>query len=276
MIMLRSLRSDFRLYWLLISIQFKAQTQYKTNLLIDIVTYFGVTTLEFASLLLFFIPFPSILGWHVGEVALLSAIISISFGLSELVGAGIDNFSQLITQGEFDRILLRPVNSFLQVIGSDFRLRRLGRITQGMLGFVLALHFLAPMPIDWTVDKLLVLGIGILSGTVIFTSILLLGATVCFWTIETTELTNILTYGGREMLSYPLTIYHQILQRFFLFVIPIAFGSYVPTCYILNRPLPFDLPRELAFVAPLVALLFAFVASKVWSIGIRHYQSSGS
>lgn len=274
--MLQNLRSDLRLYQLLIDIQFKAQAQYKTNLLIDIVTYFGVTALEFIALLLFFIPFPSLLGWHVGDVALLSAIMSISFGLSELVGAGIDNFPLLIMQGEFDRILLRPVNSFLQVIGSDFRLRRLGRITQGILGFMLALHFLASTPIHWTIAKLAVLGIGILSGTVIFTSILLLGATVCFWTIETTELTNILTYGGREMLSYPLTIYHQMLQKFFLFVVPIAFGSYVPTCYILDRPLPFGLPRELAFASPLAALLFAFAASKVWSVGIRHYQSSSS
>jgi ABC-2 type transport system permease protein len=182
----------------------------------------------------------------------------------------------LISRGDFDRILLRPVGAFLQVIGSDFRLRRLGRITQGILGFVLAFHFLAPTPIHWTIDKLVVLGIGILSGTVIFTSILLLGATVCFWTIEATELTNILTYGGREMLSYPLTIYNQTLQRFFLYIVPVAFGSYVPTCYILNRSLPFGLPRELAFAAPLPALIFAFVAGQIWSIGVRHYQSTGT
>jgi ABC-2 type transport system permease protein len=274
--MLQSLLSDLRLYRLLLSIQLKTQTQYKTNLLIDIVTYFGVTALEFISLLLFFIPFPSLLGWHLGEVALLAAIMSISFGLSEMVGAGIDNFSFLILRGDFDRILLRPVGAFIQVIGSDFRLRRLGRITQGILGFALAIHFLAPTPIHWTIDKLVVLGIGILSGTVIFTSILLLGATVCFWTIEATELTNILTYGGREMLSYPLTIYNQTLQRFFLYVIPVAFGTYVPTCYILDRALPFGLPRELAFGAPLPALIFALVAGQVWNIGIRHYQSTGT
>ncbi len=95
----------------------------------------------------------------------------------------------------------------------------------------------------------------------IFVTILLLGATVCFWTIETTELTNILTYGGREMLSYPLTIYHQMLQRFFLFVVPVAFGSYVPTCYILGRPLPFGLSSWLAFAGPLAAALFAFIAA---------------
>ena len=272
--MLQDLWSDLQLYWRLVLIQLKSQTQYKMNLFLDIFTYLGVTGLEFLSLLLYFIPFPTLLGWHVGEVAMLAAVMSLSFGLSEMIGAGIDNFSVLIVRGEFDRILLRPVNAFVQVIGSDFRLRRLGRITQGGLAFALALHFLPPL--HWSPDKLLVLCISIVSGTIIFTSILLLGATLCFWTVETTEVTNILTYGAREMLSYPLTIYHQVLQRFFLFIVPVAFASYVPTCYILDRPLPFGLPRELAFASPGAALIFALIAGWIWIVGVHHYQSTGS
>jgi ABC-2 type transport system permease protein len=265
---------DVHLYLRLIGMQIQAQVQYKMNLLLDIATYLFTTALEFTSVLLFFGPFPTLLGWHVGDVVLLTAIMSISFGCAEMIGAGIDNFSETIRRGDFDRVLLRPVGVFTQVIGSDFRLRRLGRLTQGALAFILALHLLPN--VHWTMLKVLALVLGIMSGAVIFITILLLGATVCFWTIETTELTNILTYGGREMLSYPLTIYHQILQRFFLFVVPVAFGSYVPACYILERPLPFGLPNALAFTGPLAALLFAFVAAFVWSFGVHRYQSTGS
>lgn len=265
---------DVRLYFWLISMQIRAQWQYKFNLFLDIVTYFGVTALEIISLLLFFIPFPTLLGWKVGEVALLGSIMSISFGLAELVGAGIDNFGDMVRRGEFDRILLRPIGAFTQVIGSDFRLRRLGRITQGGAGIVVALWFLPNL--HWTLTKVLVLSIGILSGTVIFVAILLLGATICFWTIETTELTNMLTYGAREMLSYPLTIYNLVLQRIFLFVFPVAFGTFVPACYILGRPLPFNMPGEVAFLAPIIALIFALIASQIWRLGMRRYQSTGS
>jgi ABC-2 type transport system permease protein len=105
---------------------------------------------------------------------------------------------------------------------------------------------------------------------------LLLGATLCFWTVETTELTNILTYGGREMLSYPLSIYNSGLQRFFLFVIPLAFCSYIPVCYLLGRGLPFGLPGGLAFASPLVALVFALASGAIWRFGVNHYQSTGS
>src|SRR5205085_12067693 len=104
---------------------------------------------------------------------------------------------------------------FGQVATSDVRLRRLGRITQGCVAFVVALGWLPNL--HWTLAKWIALLIGVGSGALLFVAVLLLGATLCFWTIETTELFNILTYGGREMLSYPLVIYHQMLQRFFLF-----------------------------------------------------------
>ncbi len=265
---------DLRLYRRLVAMQLRAQLQYKVNVLIDIVTYLSVTSLEFMPVLIYFGPFPTLLGWKVGEVALLYAITSISFGLAELFGAGIDTFDETVRRGEFDRVLLRPVSALLLIFSSEFRLRRLGRITEGLLIFILALSLLPGL--KWTPPKLVILPIGIVSGALVFIAILLLGATMCFWTVETTELTNILTYGGREMLSYPLTIYHQSLQRFFLFVVPLAFGTYVPTCYLLGHSLPFGLPTEVAFGGPLVALAFALIAGVIWRFGVHHYQSTGS
>jgi ABC-2 type transport system permease protein len=272
--MMQTFLNDIRLYRRLILIQIKAQMQYKANLLIDIATYFAVTALEFIGLLLYFVPFPSMLGWKAGEVALVAALMSLGFGMAELFGAGVDNFSEIIRRGEFDRLLLRPASLLVQLIGSDFRLRRLGRLTQGIVAFCIALYLLSGL--HWTPLKMLLIPLSIMSGALFFIAILMLGATICFWTIETTELTSLLYYGGREMLSYPLTIYHQILQRFFLFVIPLAFGSFVPACYILEKPLPFGLSLNLAFIAPLLALIMAFICGTIWRFGVLHYQSTGS
>jgi ABC-2 type transport system permease protein len=270
----RYLLNDLLLYRRFIALQIKAQWQYKANLAIDTLAYFCSMSLEFVAILLYFVPFPTLLGWKIGEVALLAAVVSIAFGLAELVGGGVGSFAGMIRQGEFDQVLLRPVGAFTQVMGNEFNLRRLGRISQGIISFLVALHFL-PM-LHWTVIKVVMVCLGILSSTVIFIAVQLLGATLCFWTIETTELTNILTYGGREMLSYPLPIYNQLMQRFFIFVIPLAFGSYVPVCYILGRPLPFDLSANMAFFAPPVALAFALVAGLIWRFGVQHYQSTGT
>ncbi len=272
--MFQSVRAEGELYLRLIGMQIRAQWQYKVDATVNIVTYFLVSLAEFTQILLVFGAFATLGGWRSGEVALLYAITSIAFGLAELFGAGIDVFPDIIRKGEFDRVLLRPAGALLQVATSDFKLRRFGRITQGFVTLGIALALLGDF--HWTPGKLIVLPLGVLSGATIFISVLLLGATVCFWTVETTELTNIATYGGREMLSWPLTIYHQTLQRFFVFVVPLAFGTFIPACYLLDRQLPFDLPAILAFAAPLVALAFALVARLTWSLGVRHYQSTGN
>ena len=272
--MLNNLLSDLRLYRRLIGMQLRTQAQYKFNLAVDIGTYLFVTTMEFFCVFFYFGSFKSILGWKIGEIALLTATASFGFGLAEMIGAGIDSFDMTIRRGEFDRLLLRPVSAFIQVIGSDFRLRRLGRLTQGCIAFVLGLVLLPGF--YWTPAKLLILLLGITSAAAIFVSILLLSATLCFWTVEATELFNSLTYGGREMMSYPITIYHQLLQRFFLFVVPLAFGAYIPVCYLLDRPLPFSMPGVVAFAAPLAALAFALVAGAIWRFGVHHYQGTGS
>lgn len=272
---MQNLLEDIHLYRRLITMQIRSQLQYKANIIVDIGTYFFVTALEFLTLLIYFVPFPTMLGWHIGEVALLAAITSFSFGLAELLGAGIDVFSEVIRKGEFDRVLLRPVQSLILVASSEFRLRRLGRLTQGIAGFIFAL-FLLRGQLAWTPLKLLILPVGMLSGTLIFVSILLCGATMCFWTVETTELTNILYYGGREVLSYPISIYNPTIQQILLFVVPLAFGTYLPTCYLLGRAMPFGLPAWIAFLAPLAALAFASLSVWLWGIGVRHYQGTGS
>jgi ABC-2 type transport system permease protein len=272
--MRENLLSDVRLYGWLVVMQVRAQWQYKFNLSLDIATYLAVTALETIGILLYFIPFPTLLGWQMGEVLLLASVTSISFGLTELIGAGIDGFPAMIRQGTFDQVLLRPVGVLTQVAGSDFRLRRLGRITQGSACFVIAL-WLVP-GLHWSPDKIVVLLLGLFSGMLVFLAIMLLGATLCFWTVESTELMNTLTYGGREMLSYPITIYHELLQRIFLFVIPIALMLYAPVCYILGRALPFGLPGQIVFISPVVAFLFALIAGQIWRLGTRHYQSTGS
>ncbi|HEY3991857.1 MAG TPA: ABC-2 family transporter protein [Ktedonobacteraceae bacterium] len=274
--MLQTAWLELRLYGCLVLMQLSSQMQYKFDLAIDILTNFLLSGLEFCALLLYFVPFPTLLGWRVGEVAMLSAVTSLGFGLAELFGGGIDSFATIIRKGEFDRVLLRPVTALTQVATNEFRLRRTGRLMQGVGAFVLSLFLLRGLTVMWTPLSVLALAFGIMSSALIFIAVLLLGATICFWTVETTELTNLFTYGGRELLSYPLSIYHQFLQRLFVFIVPLAFGTYIPVCFILGRALPFGLPDWLVFASPLVALIFALAALAFWRFGVYRYQSTGS
>jgi ABC-2 type transport system permease protein len=247
--------------------------QYRIFFLFMTLVSMVVTGSDLLAILILFNYFGELAGWRAGEVALLYGLVMVAHGLSETIAAGFDVFPRTIQQGEFDRVLLRPVGIFVQVLAADFQLRRLGRVAQGALALGLAMAWTS---IVWTPLKVVYLLIVLGSGVVMFSALLVLGAVLCFWTVQSVEIVNTLTYGGTDMASYPLPIYHEVLQRFFTFIIPLALVSYFPALYLLDRPEAQDLPGWLPGMTPVAAALLALVAWLAWRVGVRHYQSTGS
>jgi ABC-2 type transport system permease protein len=261
------------LYRRLIGARVRAQMQYRVSFLLMTLVSMLVTGSDLLAILILFNYFGELAGWQAGEVALLYGLAMVVFGLSEMVAAGFDVFPRAVQQGEFDRVLLRPVGIFVQVLAADFQLRRLGRTAQGGLALALAMAW---TPIVWTPLKVLYLLTVLVSGFVMFSALLVLGAVLCFWTIQSLEIINTITYGGTEMASYPLPIYHELLQRFFTFVVPLAFVSYFPALYLLDRPELQRLPGWLPAATPVAAAVLALMACLAWRVGVRHYRSTGS
>jgi ABC-2 type transport system permease protein len=266
-------RHDVVLYRRLIGARMRSQMQYRTSFLLMTLVSFVVTGSDLLAILILFSYFGELAGWGAGEVALLYGLAMVAFGLSEMVAAGFDAFPEAIRQGEFDRVLLRPAGTFVQVLAADFQLRRLGRVAQGGAALALAMAW---TPLVWTPLKLLYLLLVLLSGVVMFGALLVLGAVLCFWTVQSIEIVNTVTHGGTEMASYPLPIYHELLQRFFTFVIPLALISYFPALYLLDRPELRNFPAWLPGMTPVAAAMLALLAWLAWQVGVRHYRSTGS
>ena len=89
------------------------------------------------------------------------------------------------------------------------------------------------------------------------------------------EFTNAFTYGGNFLAQYPIDIFSSWLRRFLAYIVPLAFVSYFPALYILDKPDPLGLPRLLEFSSPLVAAIAAVIAGLVWRGAVRHYRSAG-
>lgn len=261
------------LYFVLIRAQVSAQLQYRASFVAQALGQFLASFIDFALILLLFHRFPSIAGWSLSEVAFLYGLGGLAFGISDLLCGGFDGLSKMIRLGTFDRVLTRPIGTFMQVLASDLQIRRFGRIAQGLITLGLAIGWLE---IAWSVSKILVLVSAIASGAAIFVAIWVIGAAVTFWTVETSEVTNVFTYGGELLVSYPMSIYADGLRRFFTFVVPLAFVTYLPALFILDRPDPLGLPPLLQLCSPLVAVAFLLVARFCWSLGVRHYQGTGS
>ena len=262
------------LYWRLVGARIRGQMQYKASFWLELVGFSFSTAMEFAVIAILFSRFPSLAGWTVAEVALLYGLTSISFSLTEMIGRGFDApFEAMMLQGTFDKILTRPLGSFFQVLASEFQLRRLGRTLQGVaiLGYAFS-----RLQIDWTPTKLLLMPLTIASGTLIYLALIVIGATICFWTIKTPEVINAFTFGGTTMVSYPMAIYNRWMRTVFLYIVPVAFVNYPTALLLLERSDPFGLSPSLAWAAPLVAIAFFGLARGFWQIGVSKYTSSGS
>jgi ABC-2 type transport system permease protein len=262
-----------RLYVRLVSAQLRSQMQYKVSFILALIGSFLANVAEFAAMLVLFVRVPALGGWSFAEVALLYGISGTSFAVAEVVAAALGNFQVHIVRGTFDRVMVRPRGTLFQILVEDFALRRVGRIVQAAVVLVIALRLLT---IDWSLDKVLVLAGALASGTVIFFAIFVLGAAFCFWTVQAREVTNVFTYGGDGLASYPLDIYLASVRRFFTFVVPLAFVSYEPALYLLGRPDPLGLPDGVRLLSPVAGLAMALLARFGWQQGIRHYQSTGS
>ncbi|REK75742.1 ABC transporter permease [Paenibacillus paeoniae] len=259
-----------RLYIKYLSIHLKSQMEYRTSFLLMSVGQFFIPFMVFGSLYFMFQRFGELQGWSFFEVALCFAVIHLAFSLSECFARGFDSFSSLVAGGDFDRLLVRPRSTALQVLGSKFEFTRIGRLLQSVIVLVWSV---SNLPQIWSLPKLLTLLLMIANGTIIFTGIFILAATFCFWTIQAIEVANVFTDGGREMAQYPLNIYEKWVTRFFTFVIPFGCVSYVPLMYVLDK-------REGSMFFPMVitfgGVLFLIPCLLIWRFGVRHYRSTGS
>ncbi|MFN2115354.1 MAG: ABC transporter permease [Anaerolineae bacterium] len=266
-------RSGAALYVRLAAARTRGQMQYKVSFVLESLATFIGTGLDFVTILVFFTRFDHIGGWTMPEVALLYGLVGVSFALAQFLGAGFEDFEEVIRRGTFDQVLVKPRGAFLQVTGSQFPLRRAGRLLQAGTVLALALWWLE---VEWGPGKWAFLGWTVLGGALFFMGLLLLKAAVCFFTVQSVEATNVLTYGGQEMAGYPMHIYGPWLRRAFVFVVPLAFVNYFPAVYLLGKPSPMgDAATYAALAFPLcgVVLLFGIAA---WRVGVRHYQSTGS
>lgn len=269
------MRHSLDLYRRLISVNMRAQMQYRAAFLLDLLGTGIGTAAAFGTLALILQRFGNIGGWTLPEIAFLYGTVETAFGLMDMLFSGFDPgaFGQQVRRGTFDQVLLRPVGVTLQVLGSDFALRRLARIAQGalVLGFALL-----RADIHWTALKALLVPVILVSLVCFFGALFVIGSTITFWTVESIEAVNIFTYGGVEMMSYPMSVYNKWLRRFFTFVLPGIFMNYYPALYILDKPDPFAMPAFAPFLCPLVGVGMLLAALAFWEYGIKHYQSTGT
>lgn len=256
------------------SASLRAQMQYPASAILLIAGQFVATIIDMVAIWALFARFGAIEGWRFGDVAMFFGLVSISFAIADFLTRGFDVLgTEFIKTGNFDRILLRPRTTTLQLVGHDFRLSRCGRLLQGLVVVVIATQSLQ---FHWNVPTIALAVWTTAGGVALFFGLMVIEGTISFWTTEGLEAMNLLTYGGVQAAQFPLSIYAGWFRNFLIFVVPIGCVAYFPVLAILGKADPLGAPDWVLPLTPVAGFIFLGFSFLAWRVGVSKYTSTGS
>jgi len=256
------------IYLTYLKIHIKSLLQYKMSFILTAIGQAFSSMFSLLAIYFLFEKFGDIQGYTFEDVLICFVISYLGFSISECFFRGFDSFTSTISNGEFDRILVRPVNIMLQVLGTKIDFARMGRAVLSIIIFIILFYY---CPYLIAIDKLITMFFMIIGTVIIFSSLHVLKAGLTFFTIQSLELINIFTDGGRDLSQYPLNIYKKWVLNFFTYVLPLSMVNYYPLLYVIGKS-----SNTLYIFAPFVSILFILPCYLVWKLGVKKYQSVGS
>lgn len=255
---------NLRLYVKYFGVQLRSQLQDRTSFIFICFSQALLSLTGIIALLVIVDEQASIGGFSRDEILFLYALILLSFALAESLFRGFDSFSSLLGNGVYDRMLVRPRNIILQILGQTIELTRLGRI---LVAIATMLFYKQSVSID---NNILLIAM-ILCGMIVFACLYIIQSAICFYTIESLELMNIFTDGAREFSKLPFGLYGKHILMILTFIVPLALIQYYPALVLFHKS-----DSMVYMLSPLLSLLFIIPTIILWKQGRKHYKSIGS
>lgn len=211
-------------------------------------------------------------GWNHSELLFVLGFSMIPISLFHCMCGNLYQLSSsYIIQGNLDRVLLRPYPSFLQICFDRIAIEDL---SGAVFGIVLVAVSAARIPdFSFGIGHLLMLGVLLASAFAVVVSVFMTFAASGFWFEDRVGMVPPV-YNLMEFGRWPTRIYHPALRWLISAVIPFAFVAFYPASFFVRGP--GDMATWLPWLTPAVAIVSLAVATSVWRMGIRRYNSTGS
>lgn len=266
------MKYSLKCYFNIIMAYIRSRMVNRWSLLLFLLGIFLVNFATFASIWVILKRFGSIRGWTFGEISLIYIIAAISFGFRNQLFFQFRETGLMIKRGELDQILIRPTNPFIYIMSNKFDL---GGFAYIILGITLLFLFRREIGITWTFTNIVFFIIAIISATLVQGAITIFIGTTAFFLEETAGLDAV--YNNlRQFIWYPITIFNDVIKFVFLFIIPLAFASFVPAGIFLNNNDYAVFPKWVWQLSLLSGVVLFTISYAYWKMGLKHYQSTGT
>ena len=251
-----------------LSLHLKISLEYKSSFILTIISQALAMLVELFVVISLFYKFKLLDTYNTYEILLGFSTLWLGYSLVELFGRGFDHFSKIIVNGNFDLLLIRPRTLFIQIFGSDICYEKTGRV---LISLIIFIYSSIKVMTNITILKILLLVSMVLCCSIIILSVLIVGASFCFYTIQGLEVINIFTNGTRQVGQYPMGIYKKVVRIFFTLVIPITLVNYYPISYLTG-----ETNNLIYLLLPYYSIIIFIISNIIFYIGTKKYTSTGS
>lgn len=245
---------------------------YRGSIIVMLIVGFLWQGTRLAMILVVLQHFHLLVGWDFRDIAFLYGLRLMAHALWLTPLGSLTTLDFLVRYGDFDQVLLRPVNPFVQASTRPRGLIGVGDVALALAVFGVAVGY---APIHWSLAKVLLCAMFIVSGALIEGSVWVAVSALAF-RFTTSQQIGQLTDGSiGTMSSYPLNIFSASTQRVLTFGVHIAFVAYLGAALLLGKTAGLAVPTWVAYLAPAVGLAMFTLAYWFWARQAHHYQSTG-
>ncbi|RPJ06994.1 MAG: ABC transporter permease [Spirochaetaceae bacterium] len=263
-----------KLYMRFIQAYLKIKMEYRFPFFMDFFTHIVGYGLTYAGIWIIMTRFPVIRGWTFDEVVFLFSLNLLSYGISGIFFfTPLRRLESLVRDGSFDNLLIKPMNPFAHLVVRYFNHDFFGHV-------IIAVIFLAAsaanLRIAWTPGAIFMLVLFVIGAVLIQAGLMILSAAICFWFFTDNASIDMVIYGTRRFIDFPVTVYDRGIQMILTFAIPYAFVNFYPAVYFIGEGKEIPFSPLLAAASPMAGIIVFAAAILAWNIGIRRYQSTGT
>jgi len=217
--------------------------------------------------------FPSMDGWDFRQMFFLYALWMCAHELHSLAFFQVSFVPEYVRAGQFDRFLVRPLDTLFQVITVPNQTSPDGFFL-GIVTLVFA-TIVCRVQVDWIFA--LFVPLIVMGGALIDLGVSLAIATISFWVVRVDTLRWVAMSLEQDFTRYPISIYGRGVQVVMAFVLPFAFMNYFPATFFLQKTdAGLHVHPFIGLLTPAVGLLWFAAAYALWRFGLKHYQGTGS
>jgi len=263
-----NLRKYLKVYTKFLHTSLASELEYKTNILVDLVTAILSLIGSIFLLSIFFQNNGFIGGWTFEQALIIQGIYTILNGITNTwFNPNLTEIVKHIREGTLDFVLLKPIDS--QFFISLKKINPSG-LLEIMLGFFLLFFCIRINQINLNLSFLTMSLITISCSICILYSLWFFISTTTIWFVKTWNAIEVLRsflYIGR----FPLNSFSFSLRIFFSIVIPITFITTIPSEVFLGLSQLWKILLEV-----IVATVFLMTSRKFWLFALKFYSSASS